>query len=272
MLSDIENQILRHARELGADLVGIADIDKLKTSPSYDLLSAVGNEIDGTYATSGAEWFQLSEWSETVKSILVIALSHPKNDLQLDWFYTSGNSVGNSKLIKINKELSIWIERTLQINTYLMPYYVEKGGIYLKDTAVFAGLGCIGKNNLLLTPEYGPRIRLRAMLLEAELTPTGPVDFDPCNDCPEYCRKVCPQKAFDNKVQFPSGIHIGTPPAGDGHFRRSKCMFQMDRDWDILGDSVHAVTSDGMDTQRAVHSNKPVKHCRQCEFACPVGS
>ncbi len=269
---DIENRILRHARGLGASLAGIADINTLKNSPSYNLLSAVGSKIDGAYATSETEGFEPPEWPKTVKTILVIALSHPKTDPQLDWFCKRGNSAGNSNLIKINKELSIWIEKALQINTHLMSYYVGKGGIYLKDAAVFAGLGCLGKNNLLLTPEYGPRVRLRAMLLEAELKPTGPVDFDLCKDCPEYCRKVCPQEAFADKVQFPSGIDAVTPPARDGNFRRSKCMFQMDRDWAILEDSVHAMTTDDMDEQQVYQSNNPAKLCRRCEFACPVAS
>jgi len=269
---DIEKYILGRARELGASLVGIAAAITLKNSPSYNLLSAVGTEIDGTYATSGAEAFELSEWPETVKSILVIALSHPETAPELDWFFTSGDSVGNSNLIKINRELSIWIENNLHVKTYPMPYYVEKGGVYLKDAAVFAGLGCIGKNNLLVTSEYGPRVRLRAMLLEAELTPTGPVDFDPCKDCLEYCRKVCPQKAFADKVQLPSGIDVVDPPARDSHFRRSRCMFQMDRDWETLSDSVHALASNGMERQRVSKSANPVKYCRRCEFACPVGS
>jgi epoxyqueuosine reductase len=65
-----------------------------------------------------------------------------------------------------------------------LSYFIETGGIYLKDTAVLAGLGCIGKNNMLVTPELGPKVRLRALLLEEDLTPTGPIDFDPCkNPC-----------------------------------------------------------------------------------------
>ena len=286
MTRGIENQILRHARELGASLAGIADINTLKNSPSNTLLSAVGSRIDGEYANFETEGFIPPEQPNTVKSILVIAVSHPKTDPQMDWFYKIGNSAGNSKLIEINKELSMWIEETLHINTHLMSYYVGKGGIYLKDAAVLAGLGCMGKNNLLVTPEYGPRVRLRAMLLEAELKNTGPIDFDPCNNCPEYCRKVCPQEAFSDKVRFPSGIEVVTPPAGDGHFRRSKCAFQMHRDWAILEESFSGadadetaadgsnsvVTTDDMNERLVYQSNNPAKICRLCEFACPVGS
>jgi epoxyqueuosine reductase len=76
----------------------------------------------------------------------------------------------------------------------------KRGGIFLKDAAVLVGLGCIGRNNLLLTPELGSKVRLLAMLLEAELAPTGPIDFYPCEGCEEFCRKACPQNAFGETV------------------------------------------------------------------------
>jgi len=52
---------------------------------------------------------------------------------------------------------------------------VEKGGVYLKDAAVFAGLGVLEKNNLLLDQKWGPRIRLRAVLIEGSLPPDRPL-------------------------------------------------------------------------------------------------
>ena len=70
------------------------------------------------------------------------------------------------------------IENNLKVNTRKLHYYVEKGGVFLKDAAVLAGLGCIGNNNMLVTQSYGPRIRLRALFLNVELEPTGPVEFD----------------------------------------------------------------------------------------------
>ena len=40
--------------------------------------------------------------------------------------------------------------------------------------------GCIGKNNIVVTPEYGRRIRRRALLLDRTAKPTGLLDSDPC--------------------------------------------------------------------------------------------
>jgi epoxyqueuosine reductase len=132
----------------------------------------------------------------------------------LDWWDGLEGTPGNRILIQINNELSHWVEEKLDIKTHKLPYHVEKGGIFLKDSAVMAGLGCMGKNNLLVTPEFGPRIRLRAMVLEAEVEPTGPVQFDPCDGCKEPCRHACPQKA-----RLQGTVQTRLPPKGLQQYR-----------------------------------------------------
>jgi epoxyqueuosine reductase len=76
-----------------------------------------------------------------------------------------------------------------------VPYYIHKGGIFLKDSAVCAGLGVIGKNNLLITPEYGPRVRLRALFVNVQLDSTYiHNDFKPCENCECPAEKLVPRK------------------------------------------------------------------------------
>jgi epoxyqueuosine reductase len=50
----------------------------------------------------------------------------------------------------VSEELADWLFRTHKVRAQSLPYHVEKGGVYLKDAAVYAGLGVVGKNNLLL--------------------------------------------------------------------------------------------------------------------------
>ena len=64
-----------------------------------------------------------------------------------------------------------------------LPYRVEHGGTLFKDAAALAGLGTIGKNSLVITPEYGPHVRFKALFLDVDLEPTGPIDFTPCKSC-----------------------------------------------------------------------------------------
>lgn len=158
-----------------------------------------------------------------------------------------------------------------------MPYWVENGGIYLKDTAVLAGLGCIGRNNMLVTPELGPRVRLRGMLLEDELAPTGPIAFDPCAGCEEFCRKACPQHAFDRLILSPEEAGIDSLPGRDGRFSRAGCTVQMDADVEDSEIGVAKGFLSGLDSaaqaaRGTAGAEKRIKWCRRCEFACPVGT
>lgn len=61
-----------------------------------------------------------------------------------------------------------------------------------------AGLGEIGVNNLLLTPEHGPRVRFVALLTDAELQPGEPVDRRLCvpENCGYACVRACPAGAL----------------------------------------------------------------------------
>lgn len=83
-------------------------------------------------------------------------------------------------------------------------YYLMKRGfdsipsvdIPLKTAAVKCGLGCQGKNTLLVTPVYGPRVRLVSVLTTAELDIDEPYEENLCKDC-ERCVMVCPAKALE---------------------------------------------------------------------------
>ena len=135
----------------------------------------------------------------------MIAIEHPEDKPEFDWWVlggksTAGHTPGNNLLIAAGKKLADWIKQELGITSFRQAYHIELGAIYMKDTAVLAGLGCIGKNNLLVTPQYGPRQRLRVILVDADLPATGPSDFNPCHDCDMPCRTACPVKAFDKTL------------------------------------------------------------------------
>ena len=126
-----------------------------------------------------------------------------------------------------------------------LAYQVYEGGIFLKDAAALAGLGAIGKNNLLITPEFGPRVRLRALMIDTDVEPTGPIDFAPCETCDMPCMRACPQGAFQS-----------------GSYDRSLCSEQMEQDKKngVLSKEADYVNSAGI----------LIKYCRICEFVCPV--
>jgi epoxyqueuosine reductase QueG len=61
-----------------------------------------------------------------------------------------------------------------------------------------AGLGWIGKNCLLVTPEKGPRVRWATVLTDAPLQATGRPMEDRCGNCTE-CVDVCPVHAISGR-------------------------------------------------------------------------
>ena len=60
-----------------------------------------------------------------------------------------------------------------------------------KYAAVQAGLGWIGKNGVLVTREFGPRVRLGALLLDYPLACGTPASRGSCGDC-HACVDACP--------------------------------------------------------------------------------
>jgi epoxyqueuosine reductase len=277
MTSDRGAQIIEKARELGAAMAGIASVERLKGSPSHEMLVKFGTKIDGVHSYEGMiEGFNEARWPAEARSAVVIAVSHPQENLELDWTMGTGNTPGNRVLQRINRDLAAWIQAQWGFKTRRLSYWVEKGGIYLKDTAVLAGLGCIGRNNMLITPDLGPRVRLRAMLLEEELAPTGPIAFDPCDGCEEFCRKACPQGAFERLVHSPVETGMHTLPGRDGTFSRARCSIQMDKDVEDSDMAVEGGFLSGLDGPGAPaggtsQAEKRIRWCRRCEFACPVG-
>ncbi len=261
-MPEIDQQIISRAKALGATMAGIADIDSLKAGPTYAFLKRVGPKVNGIYSMPAEEAITDIKWPKNVGAGIIIAVSHPEDRPELDyWSNIEGGTPGNRILIKINRALSAWIETTFGIATHRLPYDVESDGIYLKDAAVSAGLGCIGRNNLLVIPTRGSRVRLRAILVEAELASTGPINYDPCDGCDEYCRKACPQNAFERQEYSPDELGLDDLPGRDGSFSRAKCKIQMDQD------VAAAVTID----DHPIGSGSAVKYCRRCELACPAG-
>lgn len=72
------------------------------------------------------------------------------------------------------------------------------GSISHKEVARLAGLGFIGRNNLLVNPLYGAAVRLVSVLTDMPLTENVPIDAG-CGDC-RVCVSVCPAGAISEEV------------------------------------------------------------------------
>ena len=242
MDASCSNEIIAHARSYPGIRAGIARLADVLDAPSYRIVP------EGEWSTSQSVLQEgtVTEWPPEARSVLVLGLHHPENDPRLDW-WERGNTNGNRRLMEVSESLKQWLREEHDIAAYPLPYYVERGGLFLKDAAVLAGLGIIGKSNLFLHPEWGPRIRLRSILIEGDLQPNEPIEgFFPCETCDAPCQDACPQNAFLSGV-----------------YARPDCIARIAAD---IANKVPSGATDENGNFVAV-----IKYCRACEFACPVG-
>lgn len=75
--------------------------------------------------------------------------------------------------------------------------------------AVAAGLGEIGWHNLCITPEFGTRQRFVAVITDALLEPDPMYNGEPLCDKCLLCAKHCPTKSFDKEVSGECIVEIG---------------------------------------------------------------
>jgi len=74
----------------------------------------------------------------------------------------------------------------------------QRGHVSHKKIGILAGLGWIGRNNLLVHPDAGARLRLVTVLTDMPLEPDRPVERG-CGDC-RLCVPVCPAGAIKNEA------------------------------------------------------------------------
>jgi epoxyqueuosine reductase len=93
--------------------------------------------------------------------------------------------------------------------------------------AIDAGLGELGRNGLLITPQYGPRVRLCKILTDIPLAPDEPVEFgvkEFCRGC-KLCAEHCEAEAI-SKSEEPSFLvacRSNNPGALKWYVNAEKC-------------------------------------------------
>jgi epoxyqueuosine reductase len=128
---------------------------------------------------------------------------------------------------------------------------IPSTNIPLKTAAVKCGLGCQGKNTLLVTPTYGPRVRLVSVLTKAELDIDEPYREDLCKGC-QRCVLACPVKAIE-----PYKLKVNECMVYASENPRSKQVTNNTREFE----------------RRLVRRPTPNSFidCTTCVEACPIG-
>lgn len=168
---------------LGADLCGIAGIDRFNDAP---------------------EGYHPLDVLPSCRSVISFACRFPAGTLACSSPvpYTRVRNSITPKMDAIALDFCIEMEKAGVLAVPIPTNESEMDGITgryrsiisQKHAAQAAGLGTIGRHSLLITPEYGSMVWLGAILTEEELQPDG-VKEQICNDC-NLCVNVCPVNAL----------------------------------------------------------------------------
>jgi epoxyqueuosine reductase QueG len=171
---------------LGADLCGVAPLERFGEAP---------------------QGFHPCDVLPQCKSVVVFAKVFPAATISCKTTipYTITRNMLSDMLDKISVHFCIKMEQhgimAVPTGTISHTQYDVKTGrwrniVSAKHCAVAAGLGRIGRNTLVTTPEYGNMVWLDAILTDAQLKPDELLTDDPCPTGCSLCIDNCPANAL----------------------------------------------------------------------------
>jgi epoxyqueuosine reductase QueG len=184
-----EEQIKRIILNQGADLCGIANIDRFANTP-------VG--------------FHPTDIYKECQSVIVFAKRLPRGLAYVNprIVYNHVNNLVKNEVDTLTYEASVVIEQLGCIAVPLpcdAPYdYWEKdnltgkGLLSMRHAAVLAGLGSLGKNTLFINKRYGNFLTLGAILTDLVLK-SDPLSEELCIENCRLCLDNCPTKSLNGK-------------------------------------------------------------------------
>lgn len=186
----VEESVKNIFKGLGADLCGIANIDRFENAP---------------------KGFHPRDIYKECNSVIVFAKRMPIGTLYVNSriIYLKAMEEALKELDKISYLGSVMIEDEGGIAVPIpsdspFEYWDEdkkegKGLISIKHAAVLAGIGRIGKNTLLINKEYGNMIMLGGVLTNLNLN-SDLLEEELCLKECKLCIENCPQKALDGTI------------------------------------------------------------------------
>jgi len=182
----LTKELKREIKRLGADLVGVAPVERFEGAPRLP-----------------------QELLPRAKSVVVIGARIPLASVE-NWktimksYQIYGHGWLNFHLSYLEYNAVRFLEdngyRALPLSS-LDPYYNMETflteGLSNRHAAAAAGLGEFGWNNLLLTPEFGPRVRFTSTITDA------PLEGDELYNGPKLCKM---ENCFRCVEECPMGI------------------------------------------------------------------
>jgi epoxyqueuosine reductase QueG len=253
-------EIKSKARELGADLVGIADGAAVDTS---HITALDGGRVIVLAKRLNEGVARIRRWDDRHK--------YYNDELTL------------THLEETSLELVYWLEDCGYPALIVPPTHVAPSSyqgdpdahlepvLSLTHAAVEAGLGTLGLNLQLLTPEYGPRVLLAAVLCSVDVECDRPIAQALCKGpaCGR-CLKVCPADAVKEWDRDWASCDRYRSPHGFAQL--SEHLMKFAREDDAAKRKQLLRSEDSFNLwQSILRGAGVVTGCRRCADVCPVG-
>ena len=177
----LTESLRQYCAQCGADAVGFASINGLIpcAGESAEYMRKYPYAVSLAYALSSAVLDSISD--------------HPTK------LYFHHYRQVNQLLDQMAIKTAHWIEdagyRALPVPaSQIIDWKNNIGHLSHRYIAREAGIGWIGKNNLIVTPEYGSQVRLVSIMTDMPLEPGNKLSYQ-CQDC-HLCISVCPAQAI----------------------------------------------------------------------------
>ncbi|MFC1978556.1 reductive dehalogenase [Chloroflexota bacterium] len=190
----ITRAIKKVATHFGADLVGICKLDRRW------VYSHTYNDVPKA-ATSESTELDMSrhkrqEIPDEFQYAIVMAVGGDYDMRRYFPTYISAADLSNSGVrgILANIRLTAFIQN---LGFKVIDCTWDDVGLAI-PMAMQAGLGQIGRNGLLITPQFGPTVRIGQVLTDLPLIPDAPIDFgvtEFCRAC-KKCADMCPSNSI----------------------------------------------------------------------------
>ncbi len=183
---EFRKKIEELVQESGATLFGVANVKDMKKE--FHFSDEILKDLD--YAISIGLRLSDSILEEIQGAPTKIYFHH----------YRQANAALDQIALRVSNFLQSNGHKVLPVPaSQIIDWDKQKGHLSHKEVGRLAGLGFIGRNNLLVNPELGARFRFVTVLTDASLTVDKPVKED-CGRC-KACIDVCPVSAIKEKKE-----------------------------------------------------------------------
>lgn len=240
----LTREIKEYALSHGAELVGVLSPEAIDATPEYWIGWQVKQSSKKT-----------TDYMENPKSIIVLGY-HAFDDIH------EAQISHNGKIeYPVYERMRLYTRRVMRqlqkkgYNCIVYPFNLSQ-----KKMAQLAGLGAMGKNSLIINPEYGPWIRLQSILTDAPLLPDMEYTIDLCKDCTK-CIDVCPTGALTPFVVDPEKCLIG--------ITEKELVKLIDEDLQFT--EFRDIPDEVFREHMPRFTENSVLMCTTCQKACPYG-